>query len=107
MWKDEVWKVIFFFHTNNPRKYFYQTFQAGKWPNFFHTFQEPVGILDIGPYEVTDHVNAFSEQAHVVRPGPGDCGHHVGGPGVRYHWLTITPVKQGYPAHQNQNDSRK
>ena len=34
MSKDQVWKIISLFYTNRPKIFF----QAGKWPNFLHTF---------------------------------------------------------------------
>ena len=39
MWKVQVWKITFFFHTNRPKKIFFHIlFQTGKWQNFFPYF---------------------------------------------------------------------
>jgi len=38
MSKDQVWKIIFLFHTNKQKK-----FPDGKMTNFFHTFQDCAG----------------------------------------------------------------
>ena len=38
----QVWKIIFFFHTNRPKKEFFPDWKMTK---FFHTFQDSVGTL--------------------------------------------------------------
>jgi len=35
MAKDQVWKIIFFFHSNRPKKIFFRLFQIGKWQKNF------------------------------------------------------------------------
>ena len=44
MSKDQVWKIIFFFHSNRTKKFF-EAFPDWKMTIFSHTFQDCIGTL--------------------------------------------------------------
>ena len=60
MAKDQVWKIISFFHTNRPKIFF-----PGKWPIFFHTPWNPAvpNLLLPMPLLITSKILSFP---HVV-----------------------------------------
>jgi len=43
MSQDLFWKLIFYFHTNEPKIFF----QTGKWQTFFYSFLDCIGTLNM------------------------------------------------------------